>query len=925
MGTTPNTDTLIGKRITGIMPMANGGFDNFINITNMNLDTVARRGLGCLYIIGDQDPGYNTIGYFAYNDTMTRYSQPGKYKSRVVIGGTHSENVWNVPFPLNADPWSTGMNSWTLMWTMRKNAAITSLTADAGVNQTITLPTNSVTLSGSGSTPSGTTITGYQWSRISGPNTPTITSPNSQNTTVTGLVQGTYVFQLQVTNSASNTATDQISVTVNPAPANPPIVSASGPGTITLPTSSANLTGSAIPQGSNTISSYLWTQISGPNTAVLTGSTAINCTASGLIQGTYSFNFKATDNLNQSNNAQVSVIVKASAGPGNTVTKIACSEYAVAYLYKDSLVRKFTFNNASGKVQLDPYIIGGRKAIDVAPLFNVFAILDDQHYVWRTLSGNSNNAQGNDNTQRIDVDTLGNAFNDVQSVYGYFFTGLAIRSDGTVWQFAGDDYKFVFGSNAPYDLKKPVKINQPAGVNFVKLICGKTLIGIADNGDAYYWVTGSSAYTKFNVPGPVVGGGASQIDWGVLVVHDYAGGDPNMGYPYVFGSQYQYWGGSVGASPSSPIAVKTLWGMTKPINKLFTNNNTIHYIDSVGDLYGIGDNPNGEVGNGVELVNKFDIYATPLAWSWGANSFQLGAPPQKIFLYNRDGTVDTTKPKEGFGGSAFVWYWYIQDQNDSIYFCGRNKSFVGGDGVSNGSESTYPNALDVLVPTMRTPLGVLPTQTQIYTLTLPTISAGADQSIVTTSTTLSATATPTTLTASGKPNYGYTITGYQWTKLSGPSCTITTPTSASTTVTGMGSGTYVFKVVATDNNTATWADTLQVTVNTSLPLANAGANQVLTLPNPLTLSGTATGQAGHTISSVQWTQVSGPNTASITTPNSLTTGVTGLVAGTYVFRLTATDNASNVGFGDTQVTVNPASTTCGCLLTNPIPGRLTNN
>jgi len=905
MGTTPHTDTLIGKRITGIMPMANGGFDNFMSTTNMNLDTVAKRGLGCLYIIGDQDPGWNTIGGMAYNDTMTRYSQPGKYHFRLVLGGTHSENVWNIPFPLNADVWNTGMNCWTLMWTLRKNAAITTLTADAGVNQNVTLPTSSITLSGSGSTPTGTTVTSYNWTRVSGPNTPTIVSPTSATTSVTGLVQGTYVFQLQVTNSASNTATDQVSIIVSPAPANPPIVSASGPGTITLPTTFASLTGSAIPQGTNTISSYAWTQIAGPTTATIISPTAVNTQVTALTTvGTYSFKLTATDNLGQSNSASVAVNVVA-ASSSNNVLEVACSEYAVAYRYKDSTVHKFTFNNSTGHVQFDPYIIGGRKAQKVAPLFNTFIIMDDQNYIWRTLAGNSNTAQGNDNTFRMDVDTLGNPMNDVVSIYGYFFTGMCIRSDGTIWQFAGDDYKFIFGSNPPYDLKKPVKIPQPAGVRFVKLAMGKYLMGLTDNGLVYEWLTGSSSYSLVPLPGPAVDIGASHLDFNIIVVQ--MGSAPGTGYPYWFGAQFGMVGATAGIAPSSPQSLKTLWQMTAPIKSLAVTNNTIHYVDSLGRMYGIGDNPNGEIGNGVELVNHSERYATPYAWSWGTGEAFTGAPPIQI------GIGKTWKSV--VGGPAFSYFNYAFDSNDSLYFWGRNKSFCGGDGANQDDESIHPNIMDILTPSMRTPIAITNTQTVVYHSVLPTLSVGADQNINATSTTLSGTGTPLTISFTGRPNYGYGVAGYQWTKLSGPPCTITSPTSATTTVTGMSSGTYSFQLMQTDSNTGTIADTVNVVVNTSLPIVNAGSNQTINLPSPLTLSGSASGQGGHTISSHNWSQVSGPNTATITTPSSYTATVTNLVVGTYVFRLTATDDSNNIGIGDVQIVVTSTSSPAGYILT----------
>src|SRR6185369_11336494 len=91
----------------------------------------------------------------------------------------------------------------------------TTIPANAGPNQTITLPVSSVTLNGSASTGA---ITSYAWTLVSGPNTPTITTPAAVSTTVTGLIQGTYVFKLSVNGGVS---TSQVTVTVNAAP--PPI------------------------------------------------------------------------------------------------------------------------------------------------------------------------------------------------------------------------------------------------------------------------------------------------------------------------------------------------------------------------------------------------------------------------------------------------------------------------------------------------------------------------------------------------------------------------------------------------------------------------------------------------------------------------------------------------------------------------------
>src|ERR1019366_9844083 len=70
--------------------------------------------------------------------------------------------------------------------------------ANAGPSQTITLPTNSVTMTGSGTDADGSVVV-YLWSEVSGPNTPVIGNSGSASTAVTGFIAGKYIFQLMVT------------------------------------------------------------------------------------------------------------------------------------------------------------------------------------------------------------------------------------------------------------------------------------------------------------------------------------------------------------------------------------------------------------------------------------------------------------------------------------------------------------------------------------------------------------------------------------------------------------------------------------------------------------------------------------------------------------------------------------------------------
>ena len=181
---------------------------------------------------------------------------------------------------------------------------------------------------------------------------------------------------------------------------------------------------------------------------------------------------------------------------------------------------------------------------------------------------------------------------------------------------------------------------------------------------------------------------------------------------------------------------------------------------------------------------------------------------------------------------------------------------------------------------------------------LRTANAGADQLITLPTSTVS-------LSGSGTDTDG-TISSYSWTKISGPtSGTITSPASASTTVTALVQGVYKFQLKVTDNRGATGLDTVQITVNAP-PTANAGTDQSITLPtSTVTLSGSGTDPDG-TISAYNWTKISGP-AATIVSPNSKTTSVTGLLQGIYKFQLTVTDNKSATGKDTMQVTVNQSA------------------
>lgn len=73
-----------------------------------------------------------------------------------------------------------------------------------------------------------------------------------------------------------------------------------------------------------------------------------------------------------------------------------------------------------------------------------------------------------------------------------------------------------------------------------------------------------------------------------------------------------------------------------------------------------------------------------------------------------------------------------------------------------------------------------------------------------------------------------------------------------------------------------------------------------------TLYGGASAMGGTTITSHNWSQISGPNTATISSPSSYMTNVTGLAVGGYVFRLTATQSNGQSMYDDMYMEVGTA-------------------
>ena len=191
--------------------------------------------------------------------------------------------------------------------------------ANAGADLVVTLPiANGVVLNGTATDADGS-IKSQKWTRVSGPSAVNFNDDTATSPTVTNLVQGVYIFRLTVTDDKDVTGTDDVQVTVNPAKIGSktfPIANAGADQTITLPASSAILSGAGSDPDGNAVT-YKWSKVSGAS-ATLTNDTAASASVSNLKAGDYVFRLTVTDVKGTSTSDEVEITVKGPSSQNNS-------------------------------------------------------------------------------------------------------------------------------------------------------------------------------------------------------------------------------------------------------------------------------------------------------------------------------------------------------------------------------------------------------------------------------------------------------------------------------------------------------------------------------------------------------------------------------------------------------------------------------
>lgn len=139
----------------------------------------------------------------------------------IYTGNTSSVEIEDMEFPTQLIDYVTE----DVLWQIRDEsvqfrvesvvgdwpASLHRPTSNAGTDQNVSV--SSASLSGSGS--SSSNGYNYKWVQVSGPNSASISASTSVGTNVTGLINGTYVFRLVVTDDDGAADADWVTVTVS--------------------------------------------------------------------------------------------------------------------------------------------------------------------------------------------------------------------------------------------------------------------------------------------------------------------------------------------------------------------------------------------------------------------------------------------------------------------------------------------------------------------------------------------------------------------------------------------------------------------------------------------------------------------------------------------------------------------------------------
>lgn len=353
-------------------------------------------------------------------------------KLTIYTGVAH--NAWDYAYKPDNTLHNPNVYQWLLSYMNLSNKGNKIPVCDAGADKAVSGTSTSIT--GSGTDADGS-IVSYSWRKMSGP-AATLANATSATLSLSGLVQGTYVFHLQVTDNNGNTDSDFVKVTVNPNQA--PVANAGADKTITLPTNACALSGTAT-DSDGTISKFSWKQISGA-TATLTGNTTSTLNVSALAQGAYKFELEVTDNAGATDRDTVQVSVMPATAPvvnagADKLIKLPTSSASVAgSATDDGTIAGYKWTKLTG---------GNCTMTSTTSSTLKLSALVSGTYVFRlTVTDNQGNTGTDDVSVVVDAPPVVNAGADRSITLplngSLVLSGTATDSDGTITKYQWSKY-----------------------------------------------------------------------------------------------------------------------------------------------------------------------------------------------------------------------------------------------------------------------------------------------------------------------------------------------------------------------------------------------------------------------------------------------------------------------------------------------------
>jgi len=774
--------------------------------------------------------------------------------------------------------WTTSTNiSCSISDQMRIENSAAPTPADAGPDQVVNCSTVVTMAANNPSTGLGT------WTRVSGPNTPDITSPILPNTTITGLVPGLYVYTWTITNGTCPSSSNNINFTVDqtPPPAN------AGPDQNLCNILTATMAANDPTDGFG--SSGLWTKMSGPSSYTITTPTSYNTSITGLTYGTYVFRWTTSlDPCSSYDDVTINVY--------NTPTTADVSSTAIDNCVFSDL--NLIGNNPSVGTGVWSQVSGADAFILDPNSYSTSVLGVDPgvyQFQWTISNGNCTSSSANVTITVHDIPTMAIAGmdqvfcnttsttlhgNPVTTGVGTWsvssgptatfadvhdsITGISNLTPGTYilqWQIvngpcSSTDFMQIVNYDLPTTADVGATQTEYCNVSTFNMNANTPVHGTG----TWYYVSGPASYhiTSPNSPTSTITSvttGTYVFRWRIsngtctpstsdVTIYNYV--QPNAA---IAGINKTVCGTSVSMTANSPTSGTTgtwtqTYGDPAVIASPHANNSNITGLTEGTYIF------TWTISNGTCTSTHDDVtlnvYTTPTTANAG--------PTQNLCINTPTTSTNLAGNTPGVGNG--LW---SQTAGPTIADFNDNASPTTS--VSNLAPGTY-----IFIWTITNGGCSSHSSFTINVYQVPTTAnAGSNQTICLSS--------PLTL-AGNTPSVGSGL----WTRFNGPNMpSITTPTSPTSGVTGLAAGVYDLRWTIT-NGTCTSVDDVIITVDALATVANAGAYQNICNLTTGTLAGnTATSGIGT------WNEYSGP-AASITSINNPLSGLTGLSAGTYIFQ-----------------------------------------